>query len=422
MRNIQIPKKNGTFRIIYIPNKEEKRVLRDVLVDLNNKQKKLCSDCIHGFMPGRSPVTNALSHIGFDYTTCFDLKDFFDTVKKEQVKKYLNKQQLEICFVDGAPRQGLPTSPVVANLAAISLDDAIQKFIKKSNVECVYTRYADDLSFSYNRKEFKNKLLECIPNIISTNGFYVNNKKTRTLCAKSGRRHITGVAVDYLNIYPTRNIKRKLRAAKHQNNYMQARGLLEWSKLKLPVPPKYNRKKRLISIRREISIVKKLWKVKGEYIDLPDKGEDEIIDEDTIITGDPVYMLGMSTITDGWKSCMGFKNRGYNRQLVYPLVHLEGVKIAAILGKEYVSYGGVMRRPMLARCLVFTLEDNQRVYRSFYGKSLELKNLLMNKLDSYGIGDSRNVNVSGVVIGELPKKNLEAYIGHGIINGRKFFL
>jgi RNA-directed DNA polymerase len=413
VRSIQIPKKNGTFRTIYIPNKKEKISLREILVELNNKQLKLCGDFVHGFIPGRSPVTNALAHIGYEYTTVFDLKDFFDTVKKEQVQKYLTAAQCAAVFVDGAPRQGLPTSPAVANLAAIALDDGISKWIKKNNLELVYTRYADDLSFSYNDKSIEEKLLKAIPNIIGMNGFVVNKKKTRTLTAKAGRRHITGVGVDATNIYPTRSVKRKLRAARYRNNYMQAKGLLEWSKLKLPVPKELKVvKKPELTLKQEITIIKKLWGVRGKLTGLPDKGPDEWLSDDIVITGDPIYMIGMSSITDNWVSCMGFPNKGCNRQKVVPLCHLEGARIAALLAPDYKSYGGVKRRPMMTRAIVYTLENGDRLYQSVYskgGKQTQLlcDTLMANKVVPYYY----RPRDGSKVIGKLNSKCI--YDGHG---------
>lgn len=220
MKIIKIKKKNGKLRTIYVPNRGEKKVFRKLVPDLNQRVKQELSDAVHGFIPGKSPVTNALAHVNKQFTTCFDLKDFFDTVKPEMVDGIPAK-----CFVDGAARQGLPTSPAVANLAAAKLDKAIIDFLKGSGV--VYTRYADDLSFSYNDAKLTNKLHQAIPQIVRDYGFVINPSKTRSQWAKQGRRIITGVAVDS-TIHPTRKQLRRLRAALHQNQTAKANGLSCW--------------------------------------------------------------------------------------------------------------------------------------------------------------------------------------------------
>ena len=39
----------------------------------------------HGFVPERSIVTNAILHIGYAYTYCVDITDFFPSITKKQV-------------------------------------------------------------------------------------------------------------------------------------------------------------------------------------------------------------------------------------------------------------------------------------------------------------------------------------------------
>lgn len=239
MHITKIPKKNGKFRTIYVPSKEEKRELRKLLRSINKKQiKYLDKEVVHGFFPKRNPVTNAKRHIGYEYTLCFDLHDFFDSVTLDKVGFRLTDKQREKCFVDGAARQGLPTSPALANLAAWPMDKGILYYMKMKDMrgkDIVYTRYADDLSFSFNDPSLIKKLRKDIPDIVKKHGFEINHSKTRCQAAVAGRRIICGVAVDKDSIYPTRKSRRKLRAALHQNHMRSAQGLKEWTKLKVPV-------------------------------------------------------------------------------------------------------------------------------------------------------------------------------------------
>lgn len=271
MRILTIPKgKSGKLRTIYCPDQDEKKRSASWIKLI---QARLLTqpnvNVLHGFMPGRSPVTNALAHVGWQFSLSFDLKDFFDSVRPSHlpVEFLLNPGIGNDCFYDGAARQGLPSSPAIANLAACQMDDMICKLINRSRLgqNFTYTRYADDLTFSFNYDSVGRMLLEKIPEIVSVNGFTINKTKTHLQCAKAGRRIITGVAVDDSGVHPTREVKRRLRAMRHQlSNGIQKRGykalvsklldshrkggttniksllingylgLKEWSRLKLP--------------------------------------------------------------------------------------------------------------------------------------------------------------------------------------------
>lgn len=234
MRVVKIPKRNGKFRTIYVPDAKEKAVYHKSLESISDRAEALChGGVVHGFMFGKSPVTNAMRHVGKIYTTCFDLKDFFDTVGMRQLRGILPKETLDLVLVDGAARQGLPTSPAVANIAANFMDRRILRWIKRKKLDVVYTRYADDLSFSYDDSSVTEMLKREIPDIVERFGFKANCSKTHTMCALGGRRIICGVAVDN-EIHPTRKTKRRLRAAQHHNKFPQAAGLTEWCKLKIP--------------------------------------------------------------------------------------------------------------------------------------------------------------------------------------------
>lgn len=239
MKIVKIPKRKGEFRTIYVPSYPEKRALKKLMPALNKAMLK-CTHA-HGFKPGTSAVTNAIQHVGYRYSLCFDLKDFFDTVTPAHVAGKLPKEIIEKVFVDGHPRQGLPTSPAVANLAAYDLDLRIVRLKKRFNIDFVYTRYADDLSFSFQDIHTVDVLLREVPVLVEKFGFVINTRKTEFQDATKRRRHITGVGVDDQTIHPTRAAKRKLRAALHQQNTNQANGLAEWCKLKLPKPRKPRR-------------------------------------------------------------------------------------------------------------------------------------------------------------------------------------
>jgi len=80
MKIVNIPKGNGKFRTIYVPNKQEKAHLRSLVWKIADRAEKACpKEVPHGFMRKRSPVTNAQAHVGHEFTLTMDLRDFFAT-------------------------------------------------------------------------------------------------------------------------------------------------------------------------------------------------------------------------------------------------------------------------------------------------------------------------------------------------------
>ena len=229
MKMLEIKKRSGGIRTVCVPSRARKQRCRDMIPMLQKLVNTHCNmDVCHGFAPLRSPVTNATRHIGFAYTVSFDLKDFFDTVtpdrgeahrvKPSRIGRRVVWSATNDLWHKGVAKQGLPTSPIVANLAAAGLDKAILALdidIAVGDVKFVYTRYADDLTFSFNDPALIEVLKRRIPQIAGANGFQVNDKKTTVQAAASGRRIITGVAVDDTGLHPTRAAKRRLRAAQH---------------------------------------------------------------------------------------------------------------------------------------------------------------------------------------------------------------
>ena len=232
MKIVQIPKRSGGTRTICVPSSKLKRQLRLAIPHLQRVARQECDpDVVHGFIELRSPVTNAARHVGYRYTLSMDLKDFFDCVKKDEYSSRnrrlgTHRHCRQFCELaqqhgwrlwhNGVARQGLPTSPILANIAAAPMDRDILEWMKaRCGVHSVYTRYADDLTFSYDEPLYAKDLMEWIPRIAAKHGFTVNAAKTQLQDAQRGRRIITGVAVDDTGLHPTRAAKRRMRAALH---------------------------------------------------------------------------------------------------------------------------------------------------------------------------------------------------------------
>lgn len=230
-----IPKRPGKFREICIISNEDKERLRNLLPELEGVLlSQDTTKANFAFEKGKNCALNAMQHIGYKYTLSMDLEDFFDSINPQHVSDLIAEEIIKECFVNGAPKQGLPTSPIIATIAFLRCDEEIVQMLGDKKIDAVYTRYADDLIFSFNNKKDAGKISNLVRRIIERSGFKINNNKTRIQNSKNGRIVITGIGVDAEGIHPTRRTKKRIRAAIHQKNLVELQGLLEWEKCKLP--------------------------------------------------------------------------------------------------------------------------------------------------------------------------------------------
>lgn len=212
----KLPKKNGDFREINAPSKKLKHIQRWIL---DNILYKLDSgNYAHGFIPEKTIYTNAKVHVNQDLVLGIDLKDFFPSINFRSVyyvfysagyTKKIAWKFADLCTYHWKLPQGAPTSPMLANLVTLQLDEEIAKYCMRRNFE--YSRYADDItvSGSYNLPMHKEKIIK----IIEMNGFTINEKKTR-MFSKGSRQMVTGLVVnDRVSI--GRNKKKTQRAIVH---------------------------------------------------------------------------------------------------------------------------------------------------------------------------------------------------------------
>lgn len=234
-RIVQIPKGLGEFRKIYIASPDCNKILRGFLPELERVLAEVDDFKLNfAFERDKNCALHALQHIGGRYVLSIDLKDFFDSVVPAHVCDVIPDYIINQCFIDGNPKQGLPTSPLIATIAFLKCDKKIIHMLNKLDISAVYTRYADDLVFSFNERRYAGQICTIVRQIVENQGFKINERKTTLQDAKNGRVIVTGIAIDPKGLYPTRRTKKKIRAAIHQENSSSLRGLLDWSKCKLP--------------------------------------------------------------------------------------------------------------------------------------------------------------------------------------------
>lgn len=243
-RQFNLRKRNGSFRRICAPSTALVQYQRDQLPILyeifqDASEASGVSEVFHGFLPDRNCVTAAREHVGFETTVMMDIADFFDSVTSEMISDFDRTfgADTKLFHQDGTCAQGFATSPILANIAAIPLVAALKYTLTGLfGDDFVMTLYADDLSISFNstNKGMINSVIHNVKVITARNSFAIKGSKTRVRFAKYGRRHMLGIAVGDTDIQVPRKTKRKLRAARHQENWPSLGGLTAWSKCYLP--------------------------------------------------------------------------------------------------------------------------------------------------------------------------------------------
>ncbi len=153
-----IPKKTGGVRTISAPTRGLKRILKKLNFVLNLLYDQHPKASAHGFVHNKSIITNAKQHTKKKYVMNIDLKDFFPSVHFGRVKGLFQSSQFDfsegishilanLVTNEGVLPQGSPTSPILTNLIVRRMDAEMEMLAKKN--KCVYTRYADDITFSF---------------------------------------------------------------------------------------------------------------------------------------------------------------------------------------------------------------------------------------------------------------------------------
>ena len=236
----EVPKRSGGTRLLAAPMPHLARAQEWVLDNVLGKLP--VEPPAHGFVKGRSTVTNARPHAGRAIVVNQDLVDFFPTITFGRVRGVFvragyspavatifallttesPRQEATYAgtkyFVALGPRalpQGACTSPALSNQIARKLDRRLNGLANKHGWR--YTRYADDLSFSAleDRVDDVPRLLARLRHVVGEEGFTLHIAKGRVQRA-ARRQTVTGIVVNEAHkLAVPREEVRKLRAILH---------------------------------------------------------------------------------------------------------------------------------------------------------------------------------------------------------------
>lgn len=234
----EIPKRNNKLRVLHEPTLKlkiiQKKILREILEQywLNHVQDNIKESSVW-FHQWKSVLDNAKPHINKDVVIKIDLKNYFPSIGQNRIfgvfrKRFncnynISNYLAWLCTFENELPQWAPTSPMLANIVSINLDIRILRYIeeieKNNSINLNYTRYADDITISFNSS--KTFLIDCICNrmfdIIEDENFMVNYSKFRII-KKNRQQKITWIIVnDKLSIW-RKDFKRMKAIVNNINN------------------------------------------------------------------------------------------------------------------------------------------------------------------------------------------------------------
>ncbi len=208
-----IPKRSSGQRVIAHPARKLKiiqRALISILVPFLNVHTQAMA-----YKKGIGIKNNAGMHKGNDYLLKLDFNDFFNSITPDMFLNLISQNNITLSpaeknliiksfFWNKTKRNdgklvlsvGAPSSPFLSNIIMYDFDCYFSDFCKRNNI--VYSRYADDLTFSTSKKN----ILSAMPNLVKKqlsilykNKITINEFKT-IFSSKAHNRHVTGVTIN----------------------------------------------------------------------------------------------------------------------------------------------------------------------------------------------------------------------------------
>lgn len=237
---LKLPKRGrrrkGEYRVVF--EAREKRLAdfhRSMSMIVTNSA--VFGDHVQGFMKKRCTRTNAEKHLAKEVLLHADIKGFFDAITTEQVRCAFVAEGTAVpmadmlakaCTIDGLLRQGTRCSPTIANLVCFNMDQLFLRLAR--SLDCVYTRYADDLTFSGNQVPSDDSVKE----ILESSGFMLRDDQ----CYRQYRgrnQYVTGLTTaDPNQPRLPKRLKRRLRLVMY---YIKKHGFAEhWKRMGIDDP------------------------------------------------------------------------------------------------------------------------------------------------------------------------------------------
>jgi len=209
VRRVEIPKGDGTMRLLGIPTFEDKVLQRAVAMVLNAVYEQDFLDCSYGYRPRRSAhqalqaLRSAVMEMGGGWIIEFDIRSFFDRVDHGHLRAILEQRVRDgvirrtidkwlkagvqsdgaIRYPDDGTPQGGVISPLLANVYLHEvLDGWFEREVRPRLAGVAHLiRYADDAVMVFAQEADAHRVMAVLAKRFAKYGLTLHPEKTRLL-------------------------------------------------------------------------------------------------------------------------------------------------------------------------------------------------------------------------------------------------
>ncbi|AXF60441.1 RNA-directed DNA polymerase [Leclercia sp. W6] len=206
-----LKKNSGGVREIAQPSRELK-IMQKLILELLVPYLPVHENAF-AYVEGKSIKRNALMHHKNEYFLKMDFSDFFNSIKPLDLRNTLTDNGFEtipvnlnlidkLFFYKKTKKSGLslsvgaPSSPLISNAVLYDFDIKVTELCERQDI--IYTRYADDLTFSCNEKGkligFQKEIVRILRKMKSPK-LKINDKKT-IYASRAVSRRVTGIIIN----------------------------------------------------------------------------------------------------------------------------------------------------------------------------------------------------------------------------------
>ena len=212
-RKAKLPKENGGYRNLSVPDEVLKAIQRRIADVLLIHMP--VSRYAKAYRFGSSTLRNAGLHVGKQVVLKLDILHFFDSIRYSTVKDKVFPEEIYaeplrilltmLCYHKDALPQGAPSSPAITNILLYEFDELIGQWCRERDI--TYTRYCDDMTFSGDFDPAE--VIRFVKLELKKMGFLLNEQKTK-IQHPGQQQTVTGIVVNEKLSIPS-DYRRKLR-------------------------------------------------------------------------------------------------------------------------------------------------------------------------------------------------------------------